>query len=769
MVRYFLGLSLLALLVGCTNSQPQANTKTGAEDSSVETHASLPKPMMPQKVDRDRDRDRFSVDEIENFIDLNVAEGFARNTTEPTIIDTRSFKDPIGLKGAFRGKIVATGDDEEGEISIPLPPGVPNDLPVGGLLRPESLRVGPISSFPGIEQTEFTPPDPSLAVGPEHIVEVVNSAIAIYTKDGTATFTQRLNSVNGDPGFFEELDAQDFVFDPKVMYDSIANRFIIVALELIGTDSFINIAVSDDDDPNGIWFRYRTCSTIQIGNGFYFFDYPGWGYDEEGIYTTGNLFLISGTGPGFGGVLFRSFDKAPLLAGDTAVFTDICNPGAATVQCAQTFGENSAPFFIGNDTNSSLEIIALQDALVSPSFETFRLTVPSFTNPSNAPNGNGTGAANLLDTIGPRIYNTIWRDGRLWAAHTVAGSNSAAVARWYEIATNDWPQSGEPTLVQSGEIDPGNSISTFFPAIYTDVEGNAAMVMAYSSPTETASVAVVARSVTDPLGMMSEPMLFATGDFGTSGRWGDYFDIALDPADNSTFWTIGQVTSNNAGGWVTCIDSIEMLEPPTVAGIELNVGEEQRSVVDSLVVTIDGNVQFADGAVAVEQRSNRTEPTFVPVTTSVSQELVNGQTIATIQFESLTRNSENALEDGNYQLTLVADLVTRGGVPLNEDFVFGDEETDGFYALFGDSDGNRGVDIFDLLAFRRSFRTVVGDTAYEFFMDFDAGDSIDIFDLLQFRTRFRAFLPFDFGSSPNAPSTLRTESVTSGGKVGTRK
>lgn len=220
---------------------------------------------------------------------------------------------------------------------------------------------------------------------------------------------------------------------------------------------------------------------------------------------------------------------------------------------------------------------------------------------------------------------------------------------------------------------------------------------------------------------------------------------------------------------VTCIDSIEMLEPPTVAGIELNVGEEQRSVVDSLVVTIDGNVQFADGAVAVEQRSNRTEPTFVPVTTSVSQELVNGQTIATIQFESLTRNSENALEDGNYQLTLVADLVTRGGVPLNEDFVFGDEETDGFYALFGDSDGNRGVDIFDLLAFRRSFRTVVGDTAYEFFMDFDAGDSIDIFDLLQFRTRFRAFLPFDFGSSPNAPSTLRTESVTSGGKVGTRK
>ena len=188
MVRYILGLSLLALLVGCTNSQPQANTQTSAEDSSGETHASTPQPMMPRKRDRDR---KFSVDEIEDFIDLNVPEGFARGTTEATIIDTRKFKDPIGIKGAFRGKIVATGDDEEGEIRVPLAPGIPNEMPVGGLI--ESLRVGPISNFPGIEQTEFTPPDPSLAVGPSHIVEVVNSAIAIYTKDGTATFTQRLN------------------------------------------------------------------------------------------------------------------------------------------------------------------------------------------------------------------------------------------------------------------------------------------------------------------------------------------------------------------------------------------------------------------------------------------------------------------------------------------------------------------------------------------------------------------------------------------------
>ena len=765
MVRYFLGLSLLVLLVGCTNSQPQANTQTSAEELSSETHASSPQRLMPPGLERDK----FSVDEIGDFIDLNVPEGFARGTTEAIIIDTGSFKEPIGIKGAFRGKIVVTGDDEEGEISVPVARGVPNKMPVGGLMDPAFRRVGPISSFPGIQQTEFSPPDPSLAVGPEHIVEVVNSAIAIYTKDGTATFTQRLNSRPGQPGFFQELAAEDFVFDPKVMYDPTIERFFIVALELIGADSFINIAISDDEDPNGIWFRYRTCSTVQIGDGFYFFDYPGWGYDEDGIYVTGNLFLRAGTGPNFVGALFRSFDKTPLLVGDPALFTDISNPGAFSVQCAQTFGNNSAPFFIGGDTFSSLEIIALQDPLGSPSFDSFRLTVPSFGSAGSAPNGNGNGGS-LIQTVDTRVFNINWRDGSLWAAHTVGGNDgSAAVARWYEIATNDWPQSGVPTLEQSGEIDPGNSVSTFFPAIYTDAAGNTAVVMAHSSPTETASVAISGRIATDPPGMMSEPIIFATGDFATTGRWGDYFDIALDPTDNTTFWTIGEVTSSSAGGWITSIDSIQVSPPPTVAGVELNVGEAQRSAVESITITLDGDVEFAEGAISVVQRSTATQPTFAPVSVSVSQQLINDQTIATVQFDSLVRNSENALVDGNYQLTLTADLVTRSGVPMSEDFVFGDEESDGFFVFYGDSDGNRTVNVFDLLSFRQSFGTFSGDTNYSFFMDFDAGGSIDVFDLLQFRIRFGNTLPFTFGSSLKAPLKLQAGSVTPVEKLGTGK
>ena len=209
------------------------------------------------------------------------------------------------------------------------------------------------------------------------------------------------------------------------------------------------------------------------------------------------------------------------------------------------------------------------------------------------------------------------------------------------------------------------------------------------------------------------------------------------------------MTSNSAGGWITSIDNIQILPPPTVAGVELNVGEEQRSAVESITITLDGDVEFAEGAISVVQRSTATAPTFAPVSISVSQQLINDQTIATVQFESLVRNSENALEDGNYQLTLSADLVTRSGVPMNEDFVFGDEEADGFFVFYGDSDGNRTINVFDLLSFRQSFGTFIGDANYAFFMDFDAGGSINVFDVLQFRIRFGNTLPFAFESSLN--------------------
>ena len=142
------------------------------------------------------------------------------------------------------------------------------------------------------------------------------------------------------------------------------------------------------------------------------------------------------------------------------------------------------------------------------------------------------------------------------------------------------------------------------------------------------------------------------------------------------------------------------------------------------------------------QRSTATEETFDPVEFEVSTQTDNGQTTVVIQFQSHTRNSENALVDGNYQVTLDGLLVKNHGFPIGEDLVFGSVEADGFFSFYGDFDANRNVDIFDLLTFRQSYLSTDGDSTYEYFVDYGADGSINIFDLLEFRNRYRGTVSY---------------------------
>ena len=130
--------------------------------------------------------------------------------------------------------------------------------------------------------------------------------LAFFTKNGTKTFQQRLDN-SGNPGFFEPIGGGNFTFDPKCFYDHYSNRFFVLALETYGsTQSYITFAVSDDDDPNGVWYKYRTPSVVQVGSTTYWVDYPGLGFDQDGFYVTGNLFRLSGGGSGTAGVLYRA-------------------------------------------------------------------------------------------------------------------------------------------------------------------------------------------------------------------------------------------------------------------------------------------------------------------------------------------------------------------------------------------------------------------------------------------------------------------------------
>ena len=582
---------LLSLFVaGCGTNEPNvAIDQQEISDPSVS--AALP---VGQNEDSRSGQSRL------DHINLTIENSFEKGTAEPTIIDTRSFSNPIQFFEPFEGEIRSSADFRPPTNELPYADiGLETDLVAGGLNG--NRRVATKSHFPGISQTQWTPPDPSVAVGPNHIVQTVNMTISITDKSGAVQFQQLLNATDV-PGFFDEVDAGGFVFDPKCFYDHYSNRFFIVACEVYDEDTFesyITFAVSDDNDPNGIWYKYRTDAVIQVGTSTYWVDYPGVGFDQNGMYVTANLFLLQGNGPNFANSLFRSFAKAPLLNGETAEFTSIRNPDASSVQSAQCFGQNQTPFFVSRNTTTRLRLIALIDPFGSPSFNTSFVTVPEYSSPPDVPNGS---VGDFLDPVGDRVMNVQWRDGRLWTCHAIAdNSGTRAIARWYEFETGNWPTSGEPSLVQSGNIDLGSGYSTFFPAIYTDANGNAAMVMARSRSGEFASVAVAGRLESDPFGTMGNVEVLEVGSASFDGRWGDYFDIALDPIDNSTFWVTGQVSEDF--GWQTVVNSFTLLLVGDINGdgvidlldvepfVDLLISGEYNAVAD---INGDGVVDLLD-------------------------------------------------------------------------------------------------------------------------------------------------------------------------------
>lgn len=424
----------------------------------------------------------------------------------------------------------------------PPPPGAANTLRAGTTLGEE--RTIPERLFPTIGATGWNPPDPYLAVGPNHVVVTVNMAVAFYTKAGVQQFQVPLNST-GNPGFFETVGAAGYTFDPKCMYDPYAQRFVVLALEVYSAtgEAYIDIAVSDDSDPNGVWYKYRTGAVITIGAGTNWWDYPGLGCDPQAYYVGGNLFGFN-SAP-YGGAGFRIFDKTPLLTGGTAVYSTLREPGGYVIQPARHFGSPIAPFFTYLVNSTTVRVYAITNPLTAPALVSTNVAVPSYSGSSDAPTLGGS----TVSTGGSA--DPVWRNGKLYWCHN-ASTGGKNTVRWHQFDTGSWPTSGSVTRIQSGDIDAGPNLWTMFPAITANVNQDAGVVLGATGPDNRLGVRVAGRRASDPLGRMGVPVLVNESAVNASGRYGDYYAVAVDPADDTTFWGVGEYrTSSGWQNWVT--------------------------------------------------------------------------------------------------------------------------------------------------------------------------------------------------------------------------
>ena len=561
------------------------------------------------------------------------------------------------------------GSREQRPSNVSKSPGDSGHLP--GTFTPGEIVAGepPESSAPALSSTiegiDFDldaalngfyhiPPDPIGAAGPGHVVAVVNTSIFWSTKTGTNVFVQSLSN------FFSPLSPLTNTFDPKVIYDQFAGRFVVVTLERVNSGlanspdniSKILVAVSKTSDPNGGFWFHQINSKITIGGLERWADYPGFAVDEEAVYITANMFgFPAPSSQPFGGARQWIINKTPFYSGGAASVTVHDAATAAggfqgTTQPAHVFG--AAPAGVGtwlvlysglsDGVNEFLSVIRINNPITAPTFTHQLVPLGNIDNTAaGMPDAPQMGTSVLIETNDSRALNAVWRNNNLYVAATVnppTGPDAGqATAHWIRVNTSNL---AGLTLADQGNIggeDIDAGAHTFFPAIAVNAAETVAIGFALSGPGVFPGAYYTTRAAGDAPGTVTATETLAAGlgyyirTFGgPRNRWGDYSGMAVDPSDGNTFWvfneyakTRGTAFGGEDGRWATRFGRFtEQLNEVFVefgyAGEELGSSEKPfNTMAEALAVIAPGGTIFIQGGGSSPETPTIDQPVNIEV------------------------------------------------------------------------------------------------------------------------------------------------------------
>ena len=419
------------------------------------------------------------------------------------------------------------------------------------------------TSFDSLDYTECcggggnVPPDPELAVGPNHVIAVVNVAFEIYDKSG--------NSLVGPTTFSSFMSANSNctgVFDPNANYDEEHDRYVL-GIDANGVGYCV--AVSQTSDPTGSWYLYFFST---VSNRRDFFDYPHAGIGRDAIYMGANIFR----GNNFKEGQVWAFDKTAMYSGLAASSATV-GLGAAndTPQplnlhgWAQGTWPSSGPHYFFAETNydgSTHTVFSWDDPFGTNNFSTVgtvnlnAATGVTAGMPVNTPQQSG----GTLQANDFRPQDFEYRDGFAWTSSTIScnpGGGTVNCVRWAQI------NPATATVVDAGVYGSSGEYRTFAD-LAVDGCGNMAIGYSKSSSSSFPGVFVTGRLATDPAGTLQTETLVKAGEISYTSfessaprRWGDYTEMTIDPA-GTTFWYLGEYSKNTGttdGRWGTYISS----------------------------------------------------------------------------------------------------------------------------------------------------------------------------------------------------------------------
>ena len=256
-----------------------------------------------------------------------------------------------------------------------------------------------------------TPPDNHIAISNNsNIVSVNNDGVEYYNGNGNLLYTEFWSD------FFNDNTLTSTIYDPRIIYDSGSDRFVMVVLHgFTPATSKLLVCFSKTNNPLNGWWTYQITGNPLNNNCW--LDYPALGVSNNEIYVTGNLFNVNDQ---FNQAVIYQIPKAAGYNGASSVsylfWSNLSStPYDAFSLVPASFGHagNYGPgiYLIssksGGDNRIRLWNIT-DDATNNPSIQNYTINTTAY---SPAANAEQKGTTDLLDNGDCRIQNAFYLNG----------------------------------------------------------------------------------------------------------------------------------------------------------------------------------------------------------------------------------------------------------------------------------------------------------------------------------------------------------------------
>jgi len=446
----------------------------------------------------------------------------------------------------------------------------------------------PMANFEGLSNQDnfnlfgfrVNPPDPVGDIGPNHYVEMINLAFAVYDKQGNLLLGPAPIGALWEG--FEVEDCADPSGDPIVLYDQLEDRWLLSQFTTRGPVYYDCVAISQTGDPTGAYYRYAFVTQPDPLGGTFFPDYP-----KYGVWTNSYIMTTRDFGWVDYGISVYALEKNKMLAG---------NPEARAVQFF--LDSNDVPIYLMGDGLLPPDIDGTRrpiDRVAAPIVGTMDNDFPFYGAPYDAlniwelwvqwkakpeawlelaeqlpvagfdsvfpcfptsrdclPQPGITNRAQFLDILSYRqrpthrlAYRNFGTYEALVTTQSVEARPGIAGMRWYEIRRSANPKPSTYELYQQGTYAPDDGVHRWMGSVAQDWQGNIALGYSVVNGVDVyPGIRYAGRLAGDTLGEMSLGEGVIIDGSGvqttTNSRWGDYTSLNVDPVDDCTFWYVNE-------------------------------------------------------------------------------------------------------------------------------------------------------------------------------------------------------------------------------------